>query len=970
MNAKPLIAALRASVLLLVAGTATAQGYLIDSLEFPKDMPPEIGALDFARDGMLYVSLRRGDVMTAKPSKDPKGFRWKRFATGFHNGCGMHIVKPGHLIISQMAELTEVIDLDGDGVADEYNKLETGIGLSGNYHETNAICPDGKGGLYVAGGTASHNGPTSSTPLGRYSKIGRYGRNYSAVQYRGWVMHRAKDGSITPFSSGYRMHNGIEFDPGTGVWCGDNQGDWRAGSPVYHVTPDSFAGHPSSLVWDDRMESFGNVLYLPRILLDDLWNKPAFHLPHGMIKSCAEPIFDTTGGKFGPFTGQMLVADQSGSQIIRCMPEKVDGAYQGAATWFYKGNGLRRGNNRLAFSPEGDTLYIGQTGRGWGSLAEGIQRIRFTGEPPFDLLDCSLTTEGFDLTFTKPVDAASVAADRFGSGRYRYPYGYKYGGGAIDKSAVAVTGAKVDEADPRIVRLILDDLTPNFIYDLRFGNVRSAAGEGLRNESLVYTLNRLRRPESKQSVTIEARDDRMRVEANGKLLTEVRTKGFSNPILYPIANPAGQSLVRDWPIIEDGREGEQPDHPHHKALFIGHQRINGVDFWHEGGSCGTTEQVRVIETRSGRDRALLRTLNLWKDAKGKVICSDTREWRFGVADGATSIDLELNMHASHGDLTFSEYKDGFVGLRTHPHLRLVANPGKGVKEVFGKAVNSVGVEGKAIWGQRADWVHYWGKVEGKDAGVAILSHPSNPRNPSWWHARDYGLIAVNPFGPKRSKGDGKLSLPAGQSLTLRYRFLFHGLPGPDAAIAKRYAAYVAEELTPRTVVSPIPSGVLESSVSEEVVKNAKKRGGSLQSVTRYVDGKKAKPVKLMPHGFIENKLIYVDRGFLFSRIPDDLRGADLVMTYNNDKKLDRADTRYEVSLKHPSTLLVLVDTRIEQEVPWLRKGPLKFIKTLETVQTDSDYGFRVYKVDLAPGSYSLGPQTGGSFYSIAVLKRQ
>ncbi|HAE12166.1 MAG TPA: hypothetical protein DCG39_11045, partial [Opitutae bacterium] len=121
---------------------------------------------------------------------------------------------------------------------------------------------------------------------------------------RGWVMHRAKDGSITPFSSGYRMHNGIEFDPGTGVWCGDNQGDWRAGSPVYHVTPDSFAGHPSSLVWDDRMESFGNVLYLPRILLDDLWNKPAFHLPHGMIKSCAEPIFDTTGGKFGPFTGQ------------------------------------------------------------------------------------------------------------------------------------------------------------------------------------------------------------------------------------------------------------------------------------------------------------------------------------------------------------------------------------------------------------------------------------------------------------------------------------------------------------------------------------------------------------------------------------------------------------------------------------------------------------------------------------------
>lgn len=953
----------------ILANHAAAESYVIDSLEFPKDMPPEIGALDFASDGMLYVSLRRGDIMIAKPTKDPKGFRWKRFATGFHNGCGMHIVKPGHLIISQMAELTEVIDTDADGVADEYNKLETGIGLSGNYHETNAICPDGKGGLYVAGGTASHNGPTSSTPLGKYSKIGRMGRNYSAVQYRGWIMHRAKDGAITPFSSGYRMHNGIEFDPKTGVWCGDNQGDWRAGSPIYHVKPDSFAGHPSSLVWDERMASFGNVLYLPRILLDDLWNKPAFHLPHGMIRSCAEPVFDTTNGKFGPFAGQMLMSDQSGDQIIRCMPEKVDGAFQGAAIHFFKGNGLRRGNNRLAFSPEGDVLYIGQTGRGWGSLSEGIQRIRFTGETPFSLLNCSLTKEGFDLTFTKPVDPQSVSAEQFGAERYRYAYGYKYGGGAIEKTSIGTSSAQVDGDDPRIVHLTLDELTPNHLYDLSFGKVKSAKGESVRNGSLVYTLNRLRRPEPKQRISIETKDDRIRIEANGKLLTEIRTQGFSNPILYPINNPSGQSLVRDWPVIENGRTGEQPDHPHHKSLFIGHQRINGVDFWHEGGKCGTTEQVRIIETRSGTDRALLRTLNLWKDSSGKVICSDTRELQFSIVDKATCIDLELNMHASHGDLTFSEYKDGFVGLRTHPHLRLSANPGKGVKEVFGKAVNSKGVEGKGIWGQRANWVHYWGKVEGKDAGVAILSHPSNPRNPSWWHARDYGLIAVNPFGPKRSKGDGKLILPAGQTLTLRYRFLFHGLPQEDADLPQRYLAYSKRKLVPRTNVLPIPTGVLESSVRDEVVKNAKKLGGTVESVGRYIDGKKSKPVKVMPHGLIEGKLIYVDRGFLFSRIPDSLRGADLVMTYNNDKKLDRSNARYDVTVKQPSTLLALVDTRIENDVRWLKKGPLKFSKTSDLVQTDSDYGFRVYKVDLAPGTYSLGPQTGGSFYSIAVLKK-
>ena len=60
-------------------------------------------------------------------------------------------------------------------------------------------------------------------------------------------------------------------------------------------------------------------------------------------------MFDTTNGKFGPYSGQMLMPDQSGEQILRCMPEMVDGAYQGAATYFRKGNGLRRGNNRLPF---------------------------------------------------------------------------------------------------------------------------------------------------------------------------------------------------------------------------------------------------------------------------------------------------------------------------------------------------------------------------------------------------------------------------------------------------------------------------------------------------------------------------------------------------------------------------------------------------------------------------------------------
>ena len=98
--------------LLLSVASVMGQSYTIDRVTFPSELPPEIGGVEFASDGSLYVALRRGDILVGTPSKDPKAFEWRRFANGFHNACGIHVVKPGHIVIGQMAELTEVIDHD------------------------------------------------------------------------------------------------------------------------------------------------------------------------------------------------------------------------------------------------------------------------------------------------------------------------------------------------------------------------------------------------------------------------------------------------------------------------------------------------------------------------------------------------------------------------------------------------------------------------------------------------------------------------------------------------------------------------------------------------------------------------------------------------------------------------------------------------------------------------------------------
>ena len=109
--------------------SASVSSYPIENINFPDDMPPEIGGLAFDQNGNLYACLRRGDVVVTKPDNNPNLTKWKVFATGLHNPMGMLLVGPGHIIVSQMAELTEIIDTDMDGIADRYNNLSTDFGI-------------------------------------------------------------------------------------------------------------------------------------------------------------------------------------------------------------------------------------------------------------------------------------------------------------------------------------------------------------------------------------------------------------------------------------------------------------------------------------------------------------------------------------------------------------------------------------------------------------------------------------------------------------------------------------------------------------------------------------------------------------------------------------------------------------------------------------------------------------------------
>ncbi len=491
MMSKILLSLLALSALPLQAGKFK-DVYHLDDIALPDGSPPEVGGLAFGPKGDLYVVLRRSDVFRAKPTDDPGAFEWSLFASGFRNGCGLDVPEAGKIVVSQMAELTSATDSDGDGSADQYRNEADIWGLSGNYHETNTLTPDGKGGYFIALGTAPHNGPTFFHTKGEYSKLGRRGRNFSSVKYCGWILHLDKEGEVTPWASGFRMANGIYTDPDGETWASDNQGDWKAATPFYHIEKGNFYGHPSSLNWDKDWPADKDPLLTYRNALDAYnkrRSKPAVIIPYDTCRSGAEPIMIPRDGSFGEtYAGQYLLPDNNSDRMCRIFMEKVKGTFQGMVTRFIQGDGIHTGNNRLAFSPDGKTLYIGQTVRGWGHPSEGLQRITYGDGDVFDLVSMNITPGGFRLNFSE--DFGDFDAEKIKVTSATYQPKWTYGSPPQNKKTHGITASKQVDGDS--LEIEIDGLEAGGrVYTIRIPDVKSKDEETVYQQKFSYTVHEI-----------------------------------------------------------------------------------------------------------------------------------------------------------------------------------------------------------------------------------------------------------------------------------------------------------------------------------------------------------------------------------------------------------------------------------------------------------------------------------------------
>ncbi len=282
---------------------------------------------------------------------------------------------------------------------------------------------------------------------------------------------------------------------------------------------------------------------------------------------------------------------------------------------------------------------------------------------------------------------------------------------------------------------------------------------------------------------------------NGHLLTAFNYEdSLKKPVLYPINTIDGITVTRGWPI--EPRAGERTDHPHHIGMWMNYESVNGLDFWNNSTAIapekrnmyGSIRHDQLIEKIAGKDSAAITVSASWLDPEGNILLKERTNFTFTVKGKQFFIERNSTLTAQNEEVIFKDVKDGFFAIRVARELEMPSTQedlftdAQGNKTAVSKMINnegvtgnylsSEGIEGDDVWGTKGRWTMLTGKKAGQEITVGIFDHPSNIGYPSYWHARGYGLFAINPLGTKvfsNGKEQMNLKLKPNESVNFRYK---------------------------------------------------------------------------------------------------------------------------------------------------------------------------------------------------------
>ncbi len=281
-------------------------------------------------------------------------------------------------------------------------------------------------------------------------------------------------------------------------------------------------------------------------------------------------------------------------------------------------------------------------------------------------------------------------------------------------------------------------------------------------------------------VSFRENPNKIDIEINGRPFTTFHYgSDWPKPFLHPLREASGLAVTRGYPL--ETNAGESNDHHWHRGLWFAHGDINGVDFWRETSGDPARDQKlplpigRIVSksrptTHTRRNQGILiAEFDLVAPDK-KVLGTLRLSFTFYRLADHNVVDIQAIIHADQkSPLKMGDTEEGLLGFRFADAFK---------QDRGARLTNSEGMKGtENIWGKRARWVDYSTELNGRRLGVTIFDHPGNPKHPTFWHARGYGLNAANPFGEhdffNDKARDGSVTIPDKGQLTFRYRVLIH-----------------------------------------------------------------------------------------------------------------------------------------------------------------------------------------------------
>ena len=274
---------------------------------------------------------------------------------------------------------------------------------------------------------------------------------------------------------------------------------------------------------------------------------------------------------------------------------------------------------------------------------------------------------------------------------------------------------------------------------------------------------------------------RLQITIGGK---DFATYIFSHPkVLRPffasVKTPAGIQATRNFPPVEGV---DDMDHDvMHPGIWLAFGDISGRDYWRN--KCRVEHELFSENPRGGAGKGTFTVRNFYQDEKGDRKILEVCKYTVLARPNHTILIYDSTFSSAGEDFYLGDQEEMGLGIRVNTKI---------AERYGGMITNADGLKtAKKCWSQASAWIDYSGEVEGTKIGMMVMPNPANFR-PTWYHARDYGYVAANPFGRKSmEKGEAdKTWVKKGQQFRYGNGIAIYSAPGgteiDHAAIYKDY----------------------------------------------------------------------------------------------------------------------------------------------------------------------------------------